>query len=300
MNMERVAAFSLPVALHQQTGGGRLRNSVSRNAVKFRRCSRTSSRIATRVFATAAASSSPTDAPPDYLDPELIEQSFERLKHPNPMQRKAASSRLGFAGTPEVISRLVGLLSEEDTSHRRSAVQALGMCGAAAIGPLVEMLRTTSNITVRASCSKALAAIALFYPEMRVNFSSDALEALGDAVRGSDPVTKLASVGCLGTLGSDMKSREGETFAGNDKAYETLVGMLEEGMDVAIGAVAVGAVAQIAQNGTPDRKENAISMLKKVAVGSDASDSGSGLSYVREMAKSHVEQLEGAKKESPA
>lgn len=237
----------------------------------------------------------PTDVTPSSssstaeVDPELIEKSFKRLRHANPTQRQAASSQLASLGTPEIIERLISLLSETDTSYRRAAVQALGMCGLAAVTSIVAELQSTDNATVRASCAKALAATGLYHPDLRAEFPADALESLKNVMKNADPVTKLASVGCLGTLGSDA----GVDMKGNEVAYQTLADMLEDGLDVAIGAVAVGAIAQIAQNGDEQRKNDVLQKLRRLVDGSNANDTESGLGYVREMAKSHVEQLEG-------
>ncbi len=278
-------AFATPLCLN---GNATTLFGVSTTTTRPRFYSPRFPRSATRgvVVCTATPAGAPSTAE---ADPELIETSFNRLKHPNPTQRQAASSRLASLATPEIIARLVGLLNETDTSYRRAAVQALGMCGEPAVAPVVSELRSTTNATVRASCAKALAATGLYHPQMRAEFPSDALDSLREAMKGADPVTKLASVGCLGTLGSDA----GEGMPGSQMAYEMLAGMLEEGLDVAIGAVAVGAVAQIAQNGNEERKADVLQRLKRLADGNEANDAESGLGYVREMAKSHVEQLEG-------
>ena len=61
---------------------------------------------------------------------------------------------------------------------------------------------------------------------------------------------------------------------------------------MAVSATAVGALAQVARNGGEESKQRALERLKAVAALVD-DDPESGLSYVQEIARSHVEQLEG-------
>lgn len=219
---------------------------------------------------------------------EIIERNFARLKHANPAQRQAAGSWLGEAANEAIVARLVGLLGEQDVQYRRAAVQALGMCGEggdAIIAVTRELLKTQDAVT-RASCAKALAAAALHHPQLRASFDRKAVDALADVAINGDPVARIAAVGALATMGSDA-----ESLGGCDEAYHALVRILGRA-DAACGAVAVGAVAQIAQNARTERKAGALETLRGLATGTAADDEATGLGYVREMARSHVEQLE--------
>lgn len=222
-----------------------------------------------------------------------VDRLFARLMHKNPTQRHAASSALGDIEDPAVTARLVELLSEQDTSHRRAAVQALGMSGSAGVAAATAEMKATGDMTVRASCAKALAAAALFHPGMRESFPDESVSALSAAIAGADPVTKIAAVGCLGTLGCDAEDADGGRLAGNTAALDILVGLIGEGLDVATGAVAVGAVAQIGQNGTDEVKKAVTAKLKEFAGDAGEDNEESGFNYVQEMARNHVEQLEG-------
>ena len=64
----------------------------------------------------------------------------------------------------------------------RAAVQTLGLIGADAMPPLLEQLTTNENETIRTSCAKALAAIALNFPEEP--FATEALEGLQKEMGG--------------------------------------------------------------------------------------------------------------------
>lgn len=228
---------------------------------------------------------------------EELDKLFSRLNHVNQNLRKKASAAIAELGGEENINRLADLLDLEDTGHRRAAVQALGMTGVSIIPRVVDLLKNSPNSTVRASCSKALAAVALYFPEERENFPAEALEALAAALeQDPDPVTKLATVGCLGTLGSDIraKGKGEESWAlGSERAVEILVTLCGKTQDMAVGATAIGAVAQIGQNGSPERKAAMAGHLRALCESDEHEDeSESGFNYIREMARSNLEQLE--------
>lgn len=235
-------------------------------------------------------------APPPTPTAEETDKLFSRLTHVNKNLRRKAAAELAESATDDTIARLVGLLSLSDTTHRRAAVQALGMTGLRAVPAVLHRMNSSGDATERASCAKMLAAVALYFPEERQDFPNDALDALEKALRNDpDPVTKLASVGCLGTVGSDVKGRKDEVMKGNDRAVHILIGLCGKTTDMAVGATAVGAVAQIAQNGTLERKERIQEELRKLCEGEEGNDKD-GFSYVKEMAKTHLEQLEGGTK----
>lgn len=223
---------------------------------------------------------------------EDVEKLFARLTHVNKNMRKKASIAISELASSEETERLVGLLEIEDTSHRRAAVQTLGMIGLQCVPRVMDELANSDNSTVRASCAKALAAVALFYPEHRAEFPDAAMDGLERALQvDKDPVTRLSVVGCLGTLGSDSKTEDGETIPGSDRAVDILKTVCTASPDMAIGATAVSALAQIAQNGSEKRKDNVLRMLESICNMEDSNDSDSALQYVKEIAVGHVEQL---------
>lgn len=233
-------------------------------------------------------------APAAALSEAEVDKLFSRLTHINKNLRVKASAALAESATTSTIDRLVDMLSLTDTAHRRAAVQALGMTGMPAVPAVLALMTASHDATERASCAKMLAAVALYFPEERENFPDAALDALEEAlIDDPDPVTKLASVGCLGTVGSDIKSKDGEVTKGNDRAGDILIGLCGKTTDMAVGATAVGAVAQIGQNATPERKQRIQDELRKICNQGEEQGDDDGFSYVREMAASHLEQLEG-------
>ena len=233
---------------------------------------------------------------------EEVDKLFSRLTHVNKNLRTKACASLATLGDESTINRLMSLLDVEDLIHRRAAVKALGMTGLPVLPSILSTLKESPNATVRASCSKALAAIALFFPEQRSNFPLEALEALEAALRDDPhPVTRIATVGCLGTLGSDIKGKDGSVLAaGSAQALDILLKWSDKASDMAVAATAIGALAQIGQNGTSETKETVLNTLKRLANGDGSEDDPeSGLSYIREMAASHVDQLESGTRVPP-
>lgn len=244
---------------------------------------------------------------------------MSRLSHVNKNLRMKAASTLAKLPPSEVVPLLLEQLTIVETDHRRAAVQALGMVGTPAVKPLISVLVKSDNIVERASCSKALAGVAMMYPRERDGFDGAALDALGDVVKIADPVTKIATVGCLMMLACDTEivvrsegvGEEGyrqasasesgtvgvERVPGNERAVQMLRQMLVEGDDIALAANVCGALAQIANCGGEERKAEMIAVLKSVVEKEDGEDDDeTGFGYVKEMCKGHVEQLEGVGK----
>ena len=89
------------------------------------------------------------------------------------------------------IPRLMSVLDEEDVTYRRAAVVALGMIGLDAVPPLVESLTGSDNVVVRGSCAKALAQIAVNYPDDP--FPTEGIEGLKRAIDDPNPVVHIAA-----------------------------------------------------------------------------------------------------------
>jgi bilin biosynthesis protein len=275
------------------------------------------------------------------------EALFKRLSHVNKNLRVKAATELAHLPPDSTVPTLLALLDRTDTAHRRAAVQTLGMIGLPAVPALIETLATSSDITVRASSAKALAAVAMYFPHCRVSFPDLALDALEAAVvNAPDPVTKLATVGCLTTLACDASivndadanpadintdagpvvaaasDSRGVLVPGNQRAYEILAGLLSNTADVALGASISGALAQIANCGTAERKADVLACLQEIVDrvpeprpdalpappqaersgendhdedgwGDEEDEDDDGFGYVQEMCRAHVSQLGG-------
>jgi bilin biosynthesis protein len=124
---------------------------------------------------------------------------FEQLKHPNPHLRERATWELVESRDETTIDRLMAVLSEEDTTYRRAAVKALGAIGVDTVPSLVEGLLHSDNVTVRGSCAKALAQVAVNYPEE--SFPSEGIAGLKTALEDPNPVVHIASAMALGVVG---------------------------------------------------------------------------------------------------
>jgi bilin biosynthesis protein len=181
-----------------------------------------------------------------------------------------------------------------------------------AVTPLLDVLAQSKNHTVRASCAKALTAVAMYFPQHRAGFPDHALDALQSVVLdGPDPVTKLATVGCLTTLACDAtlsadpedpsakpaaSSSSAPTvhLPGNERAVSMLSDLLSTTEDVVLGVSISGSLAQIANCGSDDRKAIILDRLQQIADRSFSEDDGAaGFTYVQETCRSHVNQLQG-------
>ncbi len=127
---------------------------------------------------------------------------FEQLKHPNPHLRERAMRELVETRDENTIPRLMGILGEEDVVYRRAAVKALGFIGPDSVPSLVESLLNSDNVTIRASCAKALAQIAVNHRE--VPFPAEGIQGLKAALNDPNPVVHIASVMALGEIGSPV------------------------------------------------------------------------------------------------
>ncbi|KAI0566345.1 hypothetical protein FGB62_9g010 [Gracilaria domingensis] len=109
----------------------------------------------------------------------------------------------------------------------------------------------------------------------------------------ADPVSKLAIVGCLATLGSDQKNKDEVVARRSQTAFRILLSVCNADADMIVAATALGALAQIAQNASPAQKQAIITHLQCLSDRSN-SDDQSGFNYVQEMARSPLDQLQGA------
>ena len=189
---------------------------------------------------------------------------FEQLKNPNPNLRQRAMVQLAENYDENTISRLMGILGDEDVTYRRAAVKALGFIGTDSVPSLVDSLLNSDNGTIKASCAKGLAQVAFNHPQ--APFPTEGLEGLKTALRDPDAVVYIASVMALGEIGSP--------------ALDILVEALNSEKDnFALGVAIVNAIGSMG-----DRRG--------LEVLTSLSNDESADSYVRESAKSALSRLE--------
>lgn len=191
------------------------------------------------------------------------ESLFEQLKHPNPHLRDRAMWELVETCDETTIPHLMSVLDEEDTTYRRAAVKTLGAIGMETVPFLVDSLSNSDNATVRSSCAKALAQVAINYPDEP--FPNAGISGLITALNDFNPVVNLASAMALGTIGVP--------------ALDGLLDTLNSTENPALAVAIVNAVSSIKD----PRSEEVLARL--------ANDESAD-SYVREMATSALSRLE--------
>lgn len=200
---------------------------------------------------------------PLYLLTMSTEELFQQLKHPNPHLRDQAMWELAEHRDETTIPRLMSILDEEDTNYRRAAVKALGAIGFEAVPPLVEALLQSNNATVRGSAAKALAQVAINYPDEP--FPAEGLQGLKTALNDPNPVVHIATVMALGEIGSPV--------------VDLLIEALQTTDNPALAISIVNALGSIGD----ERGVNVLTTL----IQDESTDS-----YVRESATSALSRLE--------
>lgn len=191
------------------------------------------------------------------------ESLFEQLKHPNPHLRDRAMWELVENCDETTISHLMSVLDEEDTTYRRAAVKTLGAIGMETVPFLLDTLSQSDNATVRSSCAKALAQVAINYPDEP--FPTEGISGLVTALQDLNPVVSLASAMALGVVGVPALDGLIDTLNGTDNP-----------------ALAVAIINAISSIKDPRSQEVLVSLSKD-----ESADS-----YVREMATSALSRLE--------
>ena len=191
------------------------------------------------------------------------EEILQKLKHPNPHLRERAMSEIAENRDETTIPRLMSILDEEDTTYRRAAVKALGVCGIDAVNPLVEALLNSDNVTVRGSAAKALAQVAINNSD--IPFPTAGVDGLKTALNDTNPVVNIAAAMALGEIGSP--------------AIDVLVEALQNTDNPALAISLVNALTSIGDN-------RVVELLKSLI--EDESTDG----YVRESAVSALSRLE--------
>jgi len=188
---------------------------------------------------------------------------FEQLKHPNPNLRERAIWELVETQDENTIPHLMEILAEEDVTYRRAAVKALGALGIDTVPYLVESLLNSENVTIRGSCAKALAQVAVNYGD--VSMPREGIEGLKQALYDPNPVVHIASAMALGVIGTP--------------ALESLLSVLNETDNLGLAVAIINAVSSI-------KDEQVIEVLTNLANDESAD------SYIRETATSALSRLE--------
>ena len=161
-----------------------------------------------------------------------LDDFFAQLKHPNPNLRKAARQEIAIRRDSETIPRLMANLEDEDMVYRRASVKALGVIGLDAVPYLVEKLSNSDNATVRTSCAKALAQVAVNYPEE--TFPEEGIASLNQGLQDEDAVVNLSSVMALGAVGKP--------------ALDVLIDALDSTDNLAVGVAILNALGGISDD----------------------------------------------------
>lgn len=187
---------------------------------------------------------------------------FAQLKHPNPQMRRRAMLEIAETRDENTIPKLMDALGEEDVVYRRASVKTLGMIGMETVPAVVEQMLSHENDTVRASCAKAMAQIAVSHPDQP--FPAAGIEGLRKAMEDPYPVVQIASVMSLGEIGAP--------------AVDTLFAALKTTDNVAIALTIANTLGSI---GDP----RAVEVLQAL-IADESVDS-----YVRETAQSALPRL---------
>ena len=191
------------------------------------------------------------------------EELFQQLQHPNPHLRNEAMWEIAEHYDQSTISHLMSVLDEENTDYRRAAVKTLGAIGFDAVPPLVQALTSSNNVTVRGSAAKALAQVAINYPDEP--FPAEGLQGLKTALNDPNPVVHIATVMALGEIGSPV--------------VDLLIEALQTTDNPALAISLVNALASIGD-------ERGVGVLQAL-LQDESTDS-----YVRETANSALSRLE--------
>lgn len=187
---------------------------------------------------------------------------FEQLKHPNPHMRERAIRELAEVRDKNTIPHLMAILGEEDVVYRRAAVKALGAIGSDAVPLVVESLLNSDNVTIRGSCAKALAQIAVNYPE--VPFPTEGLQGLKTALNDPNPVVYIASVMALGEMGSHALDILMETLKTTDNVAIAVAIVNALGSSGDERAVEVLTALTQDESADPYVRESAVSALPRL------------------------------------
>ena len=188
---------------------------------------------------------------------------FDRLKHPNPHMRERAMLEIVENRDEHTIAKLISILDSEDVVYRRAAVKLLGLLELDVVPQLVAAMLEHENVVVRGSAAKALAQVAINYPDRP--YPAEGLQGLNKAISDPNPVVHIAAIMALGQVGSP--------------AFDILVESLKTTDNVAVQVSIINALADL---GDPRCTEVLTTFANDAAVDE----------YVRESAISSLSRLE--------
>ncbi|MEL7085093.1 MAG: HEAT repeat domain-containing protein [Cyanobacteria bacterium P01_A01_bin.3] len=191
-----------------------------------------------------------------------IDALLEKLKHPNPNMRSRAMHEIADTRDESTIPQLIQYLGEENTDFRRAVVKTLGVIGPDSVPFLVQKLHESTDTTEKASCTKAMAQVAVNHPdEPFPQVGSDALEA---GLKDSDPVVHITAAMALGAIGAPAKDilLKGLKEADNPAVAISIVNALSSIRDESI----LGSLNEIANDESVDSyvKETAVSAISRL------------------------------------
>ncbi|MGD1854796.1 MAG: HEAT repeat domain-containing protein [Leptolyngbyaceae cyanobacterium] len=191
-----------------------------------------------------------------------MDSSFEQLKHPNPHIRERAMVEIINNRDDSTIPKLMAALDDDDTIYRRAAVKTLGAVGVDAVPAIVDALSNSDNVTVRGSCAKALAQVALYYPEEP--FPPLGLQGLKQSLLDENPVVNIASAMALGEIGEAAFDILTETLGATDNP--ALAISIVNALASIGGDQSIEVLTQLAEDDATDTyvKQTAVSALSRM------------------------------------
>ena len=192
-----------------------------------------------------------------------IDALLAKLKHPNPNMRSRAMHAIADTRDESTIPELIQYLGEEDTDFRRAVVKTLGLIGADSVPFLVRRLQESTDTTEKASCTKAMAQVAVNHPDEP--FPQVGSDALAAALNDDDPVVHITAAMALGAVGAAAK--------------DILLNGLSNASNPAVAISIVNALSSI-------RDESILDVLQEIATDESID------SYVQETAVSAISRLE--------
>lgn len=131
-----------------------------------------------------------TDVPdgqkPFQATERTVEQWIEKFKDSRNSMRTMAAKMVAAmheeeGREAEIVAQLMVMMTVENMDERRTAVQCLGMIGEKVLKDVTDMMLSTEDMVVRASCAKVIGAVALKNPEMVPDFPQYSLDAMKKA-----------------------------------------------------------------------------------------------------------------------
>mmetsp|Transcript_38175 Transcript_38175/g.97582 ORF Transcript_38175/g.97582 Transcript_38175/m.97582 type:complete len:325 (-) Transcript_38175:33-1007(-) len=180
---------------------------------------------------------------PMQVQERTLEEWLEKFKDPRGSIRTIAAKCVAAdydseGKGDEVIAKLMEKMVAENVEERRTAVQCLGMIGDVVLEDITELMMSTEDMVVRASCAKTIGAVALKNPETVDQFPQYCIDAMVKAATEiPDPVTKLAVMSGLSQIGGYC-----------ERGLDAIIEISKRTSDVALLTQSMNALGSIAEN----------------------------------------------------